>query len=169
MDLDPRLQPYEILAIAIRSEKEAADIYSRLNDRVKNKLLKRKLEFLIFEEKKHRQILERLFYQRFRDKKLKEPDKSLLPPPKDYLAEKASVLDLFKIALDAEKASEDFYNKAQQRAEDQATKKILEYLSRVERSHYFVIKSEIDLLEFFPSYYNVEEFHFGHEMVHVGP
>lgn len=169
MELDPRLQPDEILAIAIRSEKEAADIYSRLNDKVKNKLLKKKLEFLIFEEKKHRQILERLFYQRFRDKELKEPDQSSLPPPKDYLNEKGSVFDLFKIALEAEKASEDFYNRAQQRAEDQGTKKILEYLSRVERSHYFIIKSEIDLLEFFPDYYNVEEFHFGHEMVHVGP
>jgi rubrerythrin len=169
MDLDSRLQPHEILAIAIKSEKEAADIYSRLNDKVRNKLLKRKLEFLIFEEKKHRQILERLFYQRFPDKKLKEPDKSFLPLPKDYLDEKAFVFDLFKIALEAEKASEDFYNRAQQRAEDQGTKKILEYLSRVERSHYFIIKSEIDLLEFFPDYYDVEEFHFGHEMVHVGP
>jgi rubrerythrin len=87
----------------------------------------------------------------------------------EYLDEKASVFDLFKIALEAEKESEDFYNRAQQRAEDKAPKKILEYLSRVERSHYFVIKSEIDLLEFFPDYYNVEEFHFGHEMVHVGP
>jgi rubrerythrin len=169
MDLDPRLQPDEILAIAIRSEREAADIYSRLNDKVKNKLLKKKLEFLIFEEKKHRQILERLFYQRFRDKELKEPGQSFLPPPKGYLDEKASVFDLFKIALEAEKASEDFYNRAHERAEDEGTKRILEYLSRVERSHYFIIKSEIDLLEFFPDYYNVEDFHFGHEMVHVGP
>ncbi len=169
MDLDPRLKPHEVLAVAIRSEREAADIYSRLNDKVKNKLLKKKLEFLIFEEKKHRQILESLFYQRFRDKELKEPEKSFLPPPKDYLKEEASVFDLFKIAIEAEKASEDFYNRAQQRAGDEGTKKTLEYLSRVERSHYFIIKSEIELLEFFPDYYNVEDFHFGQEMVHVGP
>ena len=169
MDLDPRLKPHEVLAVAIRSEREAADIYSRLNDKVKNKLLKKKLEFLIFEEKKHRQILESLFYQRFRDKELKEPEKSFLPPPKDYLKEEASVFDLFKIAIEAEKASEDFYNRAQQRAGDEGTKKTLEYLSRVERSHYFIIKSEIELLEFFPDYYNVEDFHFGQEMVHIGP
>jgi rubrerythrin len=169
MDLDPRLQPHEILAVAIRSEREAADLYSGLSNKVKNVLLKKKLEFLIFEEKKHRQILERLFYQRFRDKELKEPERSFLPPPKDYLEDKASVFDLFKIALEAEKASEDFYSKAHQRAEDEGTKRILEYLSRVERSHYFIIKSEIDLLEFFPDYYDVEDFHFGQEMVHVGP
>ena len=35
--------------------------------------------------------------------------------------------------------------------------------------YYFMVKSEIDLLEKFPDYYDVEAFHFGHEMVHLGP
>lgn len=53
--------------------------------------------------------------------------------------------------------------------EEKKHKKILEYLSRVERSHYFLIKAEIDLLSRFPDYYDVKDFHLGHDLVHVGP
>ncbi len=169
MKLDPKLQPYEILAVAVRSEVDAADFYSRLLGRIKNALLRQKLKFLIFEEKKHRQILERLFSQRFPDKDLKLPKKSFLPPIKAALNDKASVLDLFKAALQIEKTSEQFYKEAGEKAGEGSSQKILAYLSRVERSHYFMVKSEIDLLEKFPDYYDVEAFHFGHDMVHLGP
>ena len=169
MNLNSKLQPYEILAGAVRSEVDAADFYSKLHERVKNELLREKLKFLIFEEEKHKKTLERLFSQRFPDKILKVPEKSLLPPIKASLGDKASVLDLFQAALRAEKASEDFYKQAGERMKDELSQKVLRYLSRVERSHYFIIKSEIDLLEKFPDYYDVEDFHFGQEMVHVGP
>lgn len=169
MNLDPALQPHEILAIAVRSEVDAADFYSKLNKKVKNELLREKLKFLIYEEEKHRKTLERLFSQRFPDHVLEIPEKSLLPPLKASFNDKATVLDLFKAALQAEKASEDFYKQASERIKDTQSQKILKYLSRVERSHYFMINSEIDLLEKFPDYYNVEDFHFGQDMVHVGP
>jgi rubrerythrin len=169
MNLDSKLEPYEILAGAVRSEVDAADFYSKLRERVKNELLREKLKFLIFEEEKHRKTLERLFSQRFPDKIIKIPEKSLLPPIKASLGDKASVLDLFQAALRAEKASEDFYKRASERMKDEPSQKVLGYLSRVERSHYFMIKSEIDLLEKFPDYYDVEDFHFGQDMVHVGP
>jgi rubrerythrin len=169
MNLDPSLQPYEILAVAVRSEVDAAGFYSKLHEKVKNELLREKLKFLIFEEEKHKKTLERLFSQRFPDKVLKIPERSFLPPIKASLGDKASVLDLFEAALRAEKASEDFYKKASEKIEDEQSHKVLRYLSRVERSHYFMIKSEIDLLEKFPDYYDVEDFHFGQEMVHVGP
>lgn len=169
MNLDPKLQPYEVLAVAVRSEVDAADFYSRLLEKIKNELLRQKLKFLIFEEKKHCEILERLFSQRFPEKELKLPKKSFLPPIKASLNDKAFVLDLFKAALQVEKTSEQFYEEASEKAEDENSQKILAYLSRVERSHYFMVKSEIDLLEKFPDYYDVEAFHFGHDMVHLGP
>jgi hypothetical protein len=46
---------------------------------------------------------------------------------------------------------------------------MLAYLSRVERSHQAMLKSEIGLLEKFPDYYNVENFHIGEDLFHVGP
>jgi rubrerythrin len=169
VNLDPRLKPHEILAVAIKSEIETADLYTKLYEKAKNKILYEKLKFLAFEEGQHRKILEKLFSERFRERKLEIPEKSFLPSVGISLEGEFFVLDLFKEALRAEKMSEEFYKEAQKRAEDNASRKMLEYLSRVERSHYFVIQSEIDLLSKFPNYYDVEDFHFGHDMVHIGP
>lgn len=169
MSLDPKLKPFEIIEIAVRSEMDAADFYSRLSNKVKNELLRGKLKFLIFEEDKHRKILEKLFSQRFPGENLQVPEKSFLPPVAADIGDEASVLDLFKAALRAEQTSEEFYKEASERVEDETSRKILAYLSRVERSHYFTIQSEIDLLQKFPDYYNVEDFHFGQDMVHIGP
>jgi rubrerythrin len=169
MVLDTKIQPNEVLAIAIRSEIEAASFYARILDGVKNILLQQKLKFLVLEEKKHRQILERLHAQRYPGIELRIPEKTACPRPTMTVDERSSVLDLFKAALQAEKYAEEYYKDSRAVVEDAASQKILEYLSRVERSHYFLIKSEIDLLSKFPDYYDVEDFHLGQDLVHVGP
>jgi rubrerythrin len=164
-----KLSPSEVFGVAIKSEIEATEAYSKLYEKVKNEILRMKLKFLISEEKKHRRILEKLFSQKFPGEKLEIPEKSFLPPIKVTKARKLSVLDLFKLALKAEKISEDFYREAGQQAGDKESKRVLGYLVRVERSHYFIIKSEIDMLDRFPDYYKVEDFHLGQDMFHVGP
>lgn len=169
MELKKDLLPYEALAIGIRSEIEAASFYARLLAKVKNVILQKKLEFLVFEEKKHRRILERLFRSRYGDKELVIPDRSSIEVPVLEVKTGLTVLDMFKAALQAEKAAEEFYKNAQGRADDEGSRKMLGYLSRVERSHYFMIKSEIELLSRFPDYYDVEDFHLGADMFHVGP
>lgn len=167
--MDPKLSPDKVLAVAMRSELQAIDVYSKLQGKVKNEILKQKLKFLIYEEKKHKRILERLFSQKFPERKLLIPEKSFLPSIKVSLQGKNAVLKLFQAALRAEKMSQDFYKEAGEKAKDKESQRILAYLSRVERSHYFMIKSEIDLLEKFPDYYDVEEFHLGQDLMHVGP
>lgn len=169
MILGPKTDPFHVLALAVKSEIEAVNVYSKLHDQVKNELLKKKLKFLIFEEKKHRRILERLFAQRFPQRKLELPEKSFLPPVKLTLDSKTSILDIFKAALKAEKMSEEFYKEARDNTDNEESRRVLGYLSRVERSHYFMIKSEMDLLEKYPDYYDVEDFHLGQDLFHVGP
>lgn len=169
MTINSKLRPSEVLAVAIRSEIEAASFYGRLLDRVKNVLLQQKLKFLVFEEKKHRKILEKLHTQRFPDIELKVPEKPVRPHPPVAVEERSSVLDLFKAALEAEKFAEEFYRDAKKVVEDGGSKKMLEYLSRVERGHYFLIRSEIDLLSKFPDYYDVEDFNLGQDLFHIGP
>lgn len=166
---NPKTAPDEVLALAIRSEIEAADVYGKLQNQMKNDLLRKKPVFLESEEKKHRRILERLYSQRFPDKKLELSEKSFLPPIRVKIDTDTSVMDIFQQAQKAEKLSEEFYKEASQKAADSRSRKLLEYLSRVERSHGFMLKSEIDLLEKFPNYYDAEDFHFSHDMVHVGP
>jgi rubrerythrin len=169
MSLNAALKPSEILAIAVKAEIDAASIYIGLQGRVKNEVLLQKLKFLAHEEERHRAILERLFADRFPGQELKVPDRPDLPLKSVPVDEKSSVLDLFKLALQKEKQAEDFYKDSRKTMEDEQSRKILDYLSRVERSHYFMIKSEIDLLEKFPDYYNVEDFHVAQDLFHVGP
>ncbi|MFB0564289.1 MAG: ferritin family protein, partial [Candidatus Aminicenantaceae bacterium] len=94
MNLKLRLSPSEVLAVAIRSEIQAAETYSKISREVKNEILRMKLKFLISEEEKHHKMLERLFSQRFPNEKLEIPDKSFLPPVKVTLGREFSVLEL---------------------------------------------------------------------------
>ncbi len=163
------LTPEEIISMAVKSEVEAADYYSHLKQLIRNQLLLKKIEFLVMEEKKHKELLERFFTRKFPESPLKLPGESFLAYGQAKIDDQSSVKDLFKIALEAEKSAEEFYHKASEKVAGVQSNKIFRYLTRVERSHYYIIKSEMDLLEKFPDYYNVEEFHFGEEFVHIGP
>jgi len=91
------------------------------------------------------------------------------PPIAVSVGADPTVPALFEAALKAEETAEAFYNEAGGRAEDEAGRKILAYLGRVERSHQAMIKSELELIQKFPDYYNIEDFHIGEELFHVGP
>jgi rubrerythrin len=169
MKLDSRWKTQDVLALAVKAEIEAADLYTALQGKVRSRLLGRKLDFLIFEEKKHRRILEKLYAQRFAGLALNLPPTSFLPASLRVEPKTLTVPQLFQTALQSEKYSEDFYRSAAKVMEDEAGRKILDYLARVERSHYFLVKSEIDLLEKFPDSYKVEEADLGEDLIHVGP
>lgn len=169
MSIDKDLAAWQVLGVAIRSEVDAAAFYTRLQGRVKNLLLVQKLKFLALEEEHHRKILERLLGQRYPDKPKDVPEASLMPPIGVSLPAEPAVPELFQAALKAEEIAEAYYNDAAARVEDEAGRKILAYLGRVERSHQAMIKSELDLIVRFPDYYSVEDFHIGEELFHVGP
>jgi rubrerythrin len=169
MAIDKNLAAWQVLSVAIRSEIDAAAFYTRLQGRIKNILLIQKLKFLALEEEHHRKILERLLGQKYPDKPKDVPASSLMPAIAAALPAEASVLELFEAALNAEETAEAYYNEAAGRIEDEAGRRILAYLGRVERSHQAIIKSEIDLIAKFPDYYNVEDFHLGQDLFHVGP
>jgi rubrerythrin len=158
----------EILAVAVRAEMDAADVYTHLLGRVKNEVLIQKLQFLANEEVRHKAILERLFRDKFPARTLTVPAKPVRPAKGVPLDDTTPVADLFKLAMGKEKEAEEFYKAAKATVEDPAGRKILDYLSRVERSHYYMLKSEIDLLERFPEYFDADEFHIGQDLFHIG-
>jgi rubrerythrin len=147
---------------------DAAEIYRDLHDRVGNEVLKQKLDFLAKEEGRHKLILERLFRDHFPDRTLVVPAKSGKPKKPAAVDASTAVVDLFKLAMTKEKEAEEFYRGAKAGIEDAQTKRILDYLSRVERSHYYMLKSEIDLLERFPDYYNADAANEGQDLFHIG-
>ncbi|HDT13674.1 MAG TPA: hypothetical protein ENO03_04880 [Candidatus Aminicenantes bacterium] len=169
MPIDKTATPWQILGVAIRSEIDAAAFYTRLQRRIKNALLIQKLKFLALEEEHHKKILERLLGQKYPDKPNDVPESSLMPPIGVSLPDHPAVPALFEAALEAEETAEAYYNEAAERVEDDAGRKILSYLGRVERSHQAMIRSEIDLIRQFPDYYDVEDFHIAQDLFHVGP
>ncbi len=169
MAIDKSLAAWQVLGVAIRSEVDAYAFYTRLQGRVKNVLLVQKLKFLALEEEHHRKILERLLAQRYPDKPKDVPESSLMPPIGVALPAEPSVPELFEAALKAEEIAEAYYNDAAGRVEEEAGQRILAYLGRVERSHQAMIRSELDLIRRFPDYYDVEDFHLGEDLFHVGP
>ncbi len=169
MPIDKTLAAWQILGVAIRSEIDAAAFYARLQGRVKNVLLSQKLKFLALEEDHHKKILERLLGQRYPDKPKDVPASSLMPPIGVSLPAEPGVPALFEAALKAEETAEAYYSEAAERVEDEAGRRILVYLGRVERSHQAMIKAELDLIAKFPDYYDVEDFHIAQDLFHVGP
>jgi rubrerythrin len=169
MSIDKKLTAWQILGVAVRSEIDAVAFYTRLQGRVKNVLLVQKLKFLALEEEHHKKILERLLGQKYPDKPKDVPESSLMPPIGVSLPADPTVPALFEAALKAEKTAEAYYNEAGERAEDEAGRRTLAYLGRVERSHQAMINSELELIRKFPDYYSVEDFHIGQDLFHVGP
>ncbi len=169
MSIDPNLEPWQILGVAVKSEEDAAAFYAGLAARVRNPVLLEKLKFLSGEEERHRLILTSLEGRMFPDRPLDAPEASRMPRIAAALGPDASVADLFRAALTAEELSEAFYGEAMEKAADEDSRRMLGYLSRVERSHQAILRSEIDLLDRFPDYYNVEDFHIGQDLFHVGP
>jgi rubrerythrin len=169
MPIDKTIAPWQILSVAVRAEIDAAAFYARLQGRVKNALLIQKLKFLALEEEHHKKILERLLSQKYPDKPKEAPESSLMPPIGVSLPPDSPVPALFEAALEAEVKAEAYYNEAADKVEEDAGRKILAYLGRVERSHQAMIRSELDLIRQFPDYYDVEDFHIAQDLFHVGP
>lgn len=142
----------ELLGIAARAEIDANRIYSNIAKSVSNPLLKEKFQLLAFEENKHREILEKIYEVLFQGDQIKIPDKTdeaLLPSIR--FTPSSSLVDILYQAMESEKSAESFYAHLAERFEN-PQKKILEYLSKVERSHYMMLKSEYALAQEFEDY-----------------
>lgn len=142
----------DLLGYAVRSEIDSHQAYSDLANMVSNPLLKEKFRWLAFEENKHKQILEKLHKSLFPSDTLQVPDK-----PSEELFKKititpsSSLVDILLQAMNSEKVAEDFYSRLSERME-KAQQKLLQYLSKVEHTHYLMLKAEYDAVQDFEDY-----------------
>ncbi|NIM90794.1 MAG: hypothetical protein GTO17_07590 [Candidatus Aminicenantes bacterium] len=141
-----------LIGMAVRAEIDANKIYSTLADQLSNPLLKEKFSLLAFEENKHKTILENLFAELFLGEEIQIPDKTdqaLLPSIQ--MSPSSSLVDILSQAMEAEKAAENFYLSLSARVQ-KPQKEILEYLAKVEKSHYHMLHSEYVLAQEFEDY-----------------
>jgi len=163
------LTALEVLGVAIKAEIEAAALYSRLAAQVRNATLAAKLDFLRREEEKHRSILQDVYKRRFPDVELQLPAQSIVPSVDAATLAGRTVPELFHLAMEAEQLASDFYAREADRSFDEMGRTTLRYLSHVESGHYKMLETEYELVSRFPDYYNADEFHFGSELMHIGP
>jgi rubrerythrin len=155
------------LSIAIQSEIESRSAYAKLGNMVKNFVLKDKLAFLTQEEEKHEKLLNALFQKMAPGKAVSKQEKSLMPRLSIALEEENSVSDLLELAMEAEKAAEEFYDQFADEVEERGIQDLLRYLASVEHGHYFLLKGEYELSMKDEDYMEREDFQY--DMVHIGP
>ncbi len=142
----------DLLGYAIRSEIDSNEAYSKLSDRVSNPLLKEKFQWLAFEENKHKEILMKLHSAIFPNQTIHIPEKPSEELFKSIdVAPSSSLVDIILQAMESEKIAEDFYARLSDRVGN-GHKRLLQYLSKVEHSHYIMLKTEYDAVQDFEDY-----------------
>ena len=162
------LEPYDLdvlLLVAIKSEVDSKGVYSKLAKKVKNGLLKDKLQFLADEEEKHRSFIEEVYKNHYPDDKIQLPKKSPVPLPEIEAPDDDIPLSrVLSSAMNAEQAASEFYTKLSQRfLDDTKIKTTLLYFANMEMGHYKLLEIEKDSMERF------EEADVYWPMVHAGP
>lgn len=169
MEISPDLTILEILGIAVKSEIDSAKLYELLLGKIKNKDVKERIKLLKKEEEKHKKIFEDLHRRKFPDVEIAIPETSIVPKVEMALSKDLAPKELLEIAMENELTSERFYSDLQKRSLDVTTKGMLQYLSKVEQSHYRILKDEYEMLQQFPDYFDMDEFLFGDRLIHLGP
>jgi len=142
----------DLIGFAIRSETDSNQVYSDLADKFSNPLLKAKFNWLSCEENKHKMALEKLAESLFGKEKITIPEKPSEELFKTIVIEPTSTLvELLFQAMESEKKAEEFYASLANRVEANH-RRILEYLSQVEQSHYVMLKGEYTLAQEFEDY-----------------
>jgi rubrerythrin len=154
----------DLLLAAIKSEVESERIYSDIAKRVKNAFLKERMEFLANEERGHKKTLENIYHMNFGDKEIVLPEKTDVPLPEVIISNENDPLSMIlEKAMEAEKASEDFYRSLAERFEDEKIKNMLIILAEMELTHYYLLEKEYENLKRFEDYDAVWP------MMHAGP
>lgn len=137
----------EVFSIAIKSEIEAEKLYQHMKEMTDNSLLKEKFDFLVSQEQKHERILREAYEKMFPDVELSTPTSSPVPLLEDILSESPSLKQLFEVAMEAEKRAQKFYSDLAKRTNNQASKSLLNYMARMERSHLALLEVEYEQME----------------------
>ncbi|NJE26282.1 rubrerythrin [Thermococcus sp. MV5] len=153
----------ELLGMAIKAEIGAKEFYRSMAENVGVETLKKKLEFLAGEEEKHEEFLRKLYAQSFPGEDIVFPKEHVGPELKPVLEKVKDVhdiLELIRWAMEAERIAKEFYSKLEDMTQDNAKKGLLRYLASMENTHYFILKTEYELLLDWEMY---------SQMMHVGP
>ncbi|WP_457751616.1 ferritin family protein [Thermococcus sp.] len=139
----------ELLGMAIKAEIGARRFYESLAERVDITELKEKIEWLAGEEKKHEELLRKIYSNMFPDKEVVFPKEHIGPelqPVARKLHGVQDLIDLIRWAMKAEEIAAKFYAELEGMVESEERKRLMRYLSDMEWGHYYNLKAEYELL-----------------------
>ena len=153
----------ELLGMAIKAEIGAKKFYESLAERIDVETLKEKIEWLAGEESKHEALLRRMYESMFPGKEVVFPKEHIGPELKPVARELQGVQDLIELihwAMRAEEIAAQFYEELEKLVEGDEKKRLMRYLSDMEKGHYYTLRAEYELLLDWEMY---------SQMMHVGP
>ena len=163
--IDKRLTSVEILGIGARSEEESYKFYKKLAKKIKNRLVREKLLNLARDEKIHKEILLKKYYEITGEETPPVPAKGR-ERTKTSVNENMSIKKLIQFAISKEREAFRLYSLGASKAKDLRGKHMLEYLADFERSHERMLENELKALERFPNWFDDED---GFRFIHLGP
>ena len=152
-----------LLLAAIKSEIESREIYQGLARRVKNAILKDRLEFLAKEEEKHKSYLEEFYRRQFPGEEIKVPQETPVPLPQVDASENRLLSAIVEDAMQAELAAKEFYEDLKTVLPGRENSRILQILADMEQLHYDILSKELENIK------NFEDYAQSWDMIHVGP
>jgi len=163
--IDKDLTAVEILGIGARSEEESYKLYRKLAQKVKNKIVKEKLLSLAREEKLHKEMLLKKYNELTGEKFPPIPPRGR-ERKETINTEEIAIKELIQIAISKEREAYKLYSLGASKAKDLSGKCMLEYLAGFEKNHERILKTELEILERFPKWFEEED---GFRFTHVGP
>src|SRR3989304_6516510 len=128
------LTSVEILGVGARSEEESYKFYKKLAKKIKNRLVREKLLNLARDEKNHKGILLKKYYEITGEKTPTVPPKGR-ERDKTSLNENMSIKELIQFAISKEREAFRLYSLGASKAKDLRGKRRLQYLAGFERNH----------------------------------
>ncbi len=153
----------KLLGMAIKAEIGAKKFYESLAERIDIQELKNKIEWLAGEEGKHEALLRKIYAEMFRGKEVVFPKEHIGPELKPVERELQGVQDLLELirwAMKAEEIAAHFYEGLIDMVDTEEKKRLMRYLSDMEKGHYYTLRAEYELLLDWEMY---------SQMMHVGP
>jgi len=144
----------EALGIAIRDLVDAQEVYKDLAAMTENELHRDRFQNLYYEEKKHEQLLRKMYSEMFPEVELVLPPSRLPTMLIDSKERKSlDIKDILKSAINEHKISREFYLDCAETVIDLSGKRMFRFLADMKFSHMAMLEAELEMIEKYPRYF----------------
>jgi len=168
MEENQDLTTLEVLTIGIKAEMAAVALYTKMKEMSAARDMQDTMDYLIGQEQRHEAFMRKAFSDQFPGVEIKVPKNTIVPMIDGDLGEDAGMKELFEAAMEAEKKANVFYTDLASRTRDPNSRKLLEYIASMERSHLSILQAEYHQFELSTDQ-DLDDFLRGERMMHFGP